>query len=388
MKGHIRQRGAKSWELKFDAGHDPATGKRNIQYVSVRGTKREAQVKLAELIAAVGKNEYIEPSKVTVAEHVRARVEAWSTAAEPISPKTAERYRQIIEAQIVTHIGNLPLQKLKPFDLERWHATLLTSGRGDGKGGVGPRTIGHAHRILGKALREAEKNGMLARNVAKLQTAPKVEGEESVILTADQVQIVLNGLRGRSLYPMVVTALFTGVRRGELLALRWRAVDLDGGKLKVVESLEQLQDGSLRFKLPKTKAGRREITLPDIVIEALRNHRRQQLETRVALGMGKLPDDALVFPTIDGGPRSPRAVSKEWARVADDLGVGDVTLHGLRHSHASQLIDAGVDIVTISKRLGHASPAVTMTVYAHLFQNSDAKAAEAINKALAGGTPA
>ena len=108
-----------------------------------------------------------------------------------------------------------------------------------------------------------------------------------------------------------------------------------------------------------------------------------ELEQRVALELGKLPDDALVFPTIDGGPRSPNAVTKEWSTIAAAFELRDVT-HGLRHTHASQLIDAGVDIVTISKRLGHAKPNVTLAVYAHLFRTSDDKAAAAINAALAG----
>ena len=111
--------------------------------------------------------------------------------------------------------------------------------------------------------------------------------------------------------------------------------------------------------------------------------RRAQLEVRIALGLGKLPEDALVFPAFEGGPQSPRAFSKAWSSEAARLGLADVTFHALRHTHASQLIDAGVDIVTISKRLGHASPNVTLAVYAHLFQRSDDKAAQAINAALA-----
>src|SRR5262249_44264022 len=140
----------------------------------------------------------------------------------------------------------------------------------------------------------------------------------------------------------------------------------------------------VRFKATKTKSGRRDLTLPDIVVDALREHRQRQLELRVALGLGKLPDDALVFSALDGGPRSPRAFSKDWSDVVAGLGLADVTFHPLRHTHASQLIDAGVDIVTISKRLGHASPNVTLQIYAHLFRRSDDKAAQAINAALAG----
>jgi integrase len=142
-------------------------------------------------------------------------------------------------------------------------------------------------------------------------------------------------------------------------------------------------------KPPKTKAGRRDISLPDIVVEALREHRRQQLELRVALGTGRMPEDALVFPApLQGGYQRPRAHSKEWARVAECIGMPEVTFHALRHTHASQLIGAGIDVVTISRRLGHAKPDITLRVYAHLFAKDDSAAAGAINDALAGlGTP-
>jgi integrase len=387
MKGHIRARGKHSWELKFDAGRDPITGERRIQYHSFRGTKREAQVKLSELLAAVGKGEYIEPSKVTVAEHVRTRVNQW-VAIGVLGRRSAERYRQLVETAIVPHIGTIVLQKLKPFHIECWHTVLQTGGRRRRAGGLNPRTIRQAHSILDKALREAEKNGLVAKNVCKVQAPPKIIKKESAILSPEQIHIVMERLHGRTLYPMVVTAMFTGLRRGELLALRWTNINLEGAKLRVVEALEQLQDGSMQFKTPKTKAGRREITLPDIVIQTLREHRRQQLQTRLQLGLGRMPDEALVFPVLDGGPRSLRAVSKEWQIFATDIDIGSVTFHGLRHTHASQLIDAGVDLVTISRRLGHSSPTITLGVYAHLFQTSDVKAAAAINAALGGGKSA
>src|SRR5262249_54265851 len=137
------------------------------------------------------------------------------------------------------------------------------------------------------------------------------------------------------------------------------------------------------FKKPKTKAGERSIALPDVVVDALREYRRATLEQRLQLGLGKLPDDALVFPGIDGEARCPRDFSKSWARIAEAGGFPDVTLHALRHTHASQLIDAGLDVVTIARRLGHASPNVTLAVYAHLFRQRDDKAAAAVNAAVA-----
>jgi integrase len=166
-----------------------------------------------------------------------------------------------------------------------------------------------------------------------------------------------------------------------VLALRWSRVDLDGKTISIREALELTKAG-IRFKAPKTKAGRRDVTLPDLLVNALREHRKERLELQIKLGAGRLPDDALLFANLEGGPLQPSNVSSDWGELAGRIGVPDVTFHGLRHTHASQLIDAGVDIVTISKRLGHARPSVTLAIYAHMFQKDDAKAAAAINAAL------
>jgi integrase len=184
---------------------------------------------------------------------------------------------------------------------------------------------------------------------------------------------------GRALYVPAMTSLFTGMRRSEILALKWGRVDLDQKVIKVLEALEFTTAHGIRFKPPKSKAGRRDITLPDILVDVLRDYRKAQLELRMKLGTGKLHDNDLLFADIDGAPLSPNAVSAAWSDYAARIGMPEVTFHALRHTHASQLIDAGVDIVTISKRLGHAKPDITLRVYAHLFRKDDGKAAAAIN---------
>jgi integrase len=371
MRGHLRERSPGHWAIVIDV-RDPQSGHRKRKWHSFRGTKRGAQVKKAELIAALSQGSYVERSKATVADFVRARVDQWEAAGN-ITARTAQRYRQLVECQIVPHFGSKPLQKLSRLDVEGWHTTLRN-------GGLAARTIGHAHRVLGKALRDAEKDTLVSKNVCRIQGAPRVAEDEMVIVR--DVAALIEKLATHRLRVPAMLALFTGTRLGEILALRWNRVDLDAKVIQVREALEQTKAHGIRFKPAKTRAGRRDITLPDVLVEALREHRKAALELRMQLGIGKLADDALLFATVDGGPLSPNAQSAAWADFADSIDMPDVTFHGLRHTHASQLIDASVDIVTISKRLGHAKPDITLRIYAHLFRNDDSKAAAAINAAF------
>jgi integrase len=373
MSGHIRRRGERSWELKLDVGRNPVSGARETRYHSFKGTRKEAQVKLAELITAVSSGSYVEPSKITVADFVRGRIDQWEAAPDGITARTAQRYRQLSEHQIVPHLGAKTLQKLTRLDIEGWHNALHRAG-------LAARTIGHAHRVLHQALGDAESDGLVTKNVCRLQKTPKAAEHEMIIV--QDVPGFISRIRDSRLYVHALLALVTGMRLGEVLALRDQHIDLDKKVIHVREALEETKAHGVRIKPPKTKAGRRDITLPDIAVEALSEHRRQLLETRMKLGAGKLPKDALLFSTLAGGPLRPGNVSSDWGETAARIGMPEITFHALRHSHASQLIANGVDIVTISKRLGHAKPSVTLAVYAHMFHTDDRKAAAAINAAL------
>jgi integrase len=276
----------------------------------------------------------------------------------------------------------MQVQKLRPIDIEALYTNLRTKGRVNGKGGLAPRTVGHVHRLLSEALSDAAENDLVLRNVMQSKSPPKVPDKEMVIARDVPGLVAELKANGRNLYVLAMVSLFTGMRRNEVLALRWGRVDLGRNIIKVQEALEFTKAHGIRFKSPKSKAGRREITLPDILIDVLRQYRKEQLVLRMKLGIGKLQDGDLLFATINGAPLSPNAVSAAWSDYATRIGLPEVTFHSLRHTHASQLIDQSVDIVTISKRLGHAKPDITLRIYAHLFRKDDGKAAEAINAIL------
>lgn len=296
-----------------------------------------------------------------------------------VGPKTLERYRQLLNLYVVPHLGATRVQKLRAVHLNELYARLLRTGGHEGRP-LAARTVGHVHRVLHRVLGHAATWGAVAQNVAALVGPPPVPESEIAILTEEQIGVTLRHLEGRTLRPIVSFLLGTGARRGEALALRWKDLDLDKGVARIERSLEQTK-GALRFKAPKTKNGRRNVSLSPWLVAELRDHRVRQQERRLSLGMGRAPDDSLVFARWDGSARAPHWLTQKFALAMAALKI-DCTLHGLRHTHVSQLIAAGLDVLTISRRIGHASPAITLGVYGHMFRNTDTRAAEIMEAAF------
>lgn len=363
--GGIDERGDGRWRLRWRK-----EGKRYSR--PFRGTLSEAKQELRN----VHEGDNLAPSRLSVGEWLRK----WLSEAPNRSPKTLERYRQLAERQILPHLAGIPLQKLTPARVSAWHGELLRAGRVDG-GPLAAYTVGHAHRVLHVALAEAALRELVSRNVASLVRPPKVQAAEVRSLTAPEVGQVLAALADHRLFPIAALAIGCGLRCAELCALRWGDVDAEAGRLRVRASLEQTGAG-LRVKEPKTKHGRRMVALPEIASGALRDHWRGQLESRLARGLGRPAAEDWVFTQEDGSIMPPRYLSRLWKRAVDARGLPKIGLHGLRHSHASALIAAGVDPLTISRRLGHANPAFTFSVYGHLFADTDTAAARAFDASL------
>ena len=300
-RGTIRQRGH-HFEIRIDLGL--VDGKRQRRSIAFKGDYRAAQKELTRLLTAADGGTLPDPTRMTVAEYARGFLDSSVTQ----SPKTIERYKELCERQVVPHLGAVKLQRLRPEHLERWHSELLESG-------LAARTIGHAHRLLSLVLTRAVQNGVLSRNVASIRRPPKCEDTEIEILQPAEAAAVLAGLAGHPLHLIAVVALGTGARRGELLALEWRNVDLDRGVVRIERSVEE------------TKAGApAEITKdaqPADATSAWRPRRSPGCATIVAgssssgCSSGRAGSHTLVFSDVSGNLLSPDNLSRDWRRVCD-----------------------------------------------------------------------
>jgi integrase len=239
MKGHLRQRSPGHWAIVLDVS-DPEGGRRKQRWFSFTGTKRQAQIRCAELIAELQSGGVIDPARMTVAEFL----ERWLDHMQgQVAPRTVERYAELARKNIIPLLGGLILTKLQPAHISSAYAKALTHGRRDGKGGLSPRTVHHMHRVLREALQQAVVWQMLARNPATAVKPPKVERKLMSVLDASATAELIEVARSYAVFIPILLASLCGMRRGEITALRWRSVDLDSGQLAVVASTEQTEAG-------------------------------------------------------------------------------------------------------------------------------------------------
>lgn len=377
MRGNITRRGKTSWRIKFDVGYDPVTGHRKAHIETVRGTRADAVTVLAKRITEHAEGQLVERTALPLASYARHWLEV--IAPTKTSGKTRERYAELIEKHILPNIGNIEIQKLDGTRIDAFYAKLGKSGRLDGKGGLSAQTVRHIHRLLSQILSSAVKAGKLRQSpMVAVQTTPKVRKPDIQVLSEDELAALLQHLKGHTLYMPVLLAASTGMRRGEVLGLRWCDVVLDKSTLQISQVVELLKD-RISVKEPKTERSRRTIALPAMVTEALRLHRKEQWEHCLKLGAQRFE---LVFPTHDGKVMDPHRFSKAFTREVGAAKIPHVTFHGLRHTHITHLLKSGVPVHVVSERAGHASPTVTLNVYAHLLAGQQEQAANIMDLAL------
>ena len=363
MRGTLKQRSPGSWTIILDAGRDPSTGKRRQQWHTVKGTKREAEKRLAELVHQVDTGDYSSPSKVTVG----AFLERWLTdyAWPNLSPETAQAYQIMAEKHLIPAFGSISLQQLTPERIQSYYTDKLANGRRDGRGGLSARTVRHHHRLLHVALENAVKWRLIQRNPADAVDAPKYRRREMQAFDQDELNDFLESVKATEYHPLFYTLLFTGLRRSEALALRWQDVDLDFGYASVVRTLHHLNDKSFVFQEPKTDHSRRMIALPPSAAIVLRQHRESQRAQRLMIDLPVTEAD-LIFAHLDGTPLLPHSITQAWTRLAKKAGYPHIRLHDARHSHATLMLKQGVNPKIVSERLGHTSVVITLDTYSHV----------------------
>ena len=372
MRGHIVKRYKGSYTVVLNLGVDPSTGKRKQQWVSVKGTKKEAEKRLAELLHQIDTGTFMKPGKTSLAEYLERWLKdyVWPN----LAPRTAEGYEYITRVHLTPCLGSILLTQLKPEHLQRYYSDRLSHGRWDGKGGLSPRSVRHHHMALHSALQHAVKWGLIQRNSADAVSPPKAQKPE--IQTWDEYEIrrFLDATKDSAYYPIFYLALFTGLRRSELLALRWQDVDSLYCQLYVSRSMHHLKTGEIVFRQPKSAKGSRTVALSPSTIEMLREyHERQEAE---AVMLGKpITDNDLVFCHPNGSPLLPDTISHAWDKAIRRTGLKVIRLHDARHTHASYMLKQGIHPKVVQERLGHSSIQLTLDTYSHVAPGIQEKAA-------------
>jgi len=374
----VRRRGRNSWEVTAELGRDPLTGRRRRLSQTVRGTKRNAEAIRAQLLHRITTGVDLEPTRLTVAKYL----ERWLEAVRPnLAPTTRRGYEGLLHHQVIPYVGAIPIFKLRPLHVQQLYARLREEGRADGKGGLAPRTLLHVHRVLSEALGQAVRWQIVARNICQAVEAPQPRRPEMQALSPEEARRLLDvaGAENNTSGDAVILALYTGLRLGELLALRWEDVDLERGTVSVRRTLENVSGTT--FREPKTAKGRRVVPVGPTVVERLRRRRRLQHAECLAAARS-WHDQGLVFPSADGGVLSGFALRRAFYRLLSKAGLPRVRFHDLRHTHASLLLARGVHPKVVSERLGHATIGITLDTYSHVLPGLQEEAADDLDEWL------
>lgn len=380
-----RSRGV--WRITIETGRDPQTGHRKRFYKDFRGSKKEALAEQARMLHERNSGTFVAPQKESVAEFL----ERWlGYMHDRLAPSAYLSYSLIVHKRWQPTIGSLPIQQLATAHIIGIESRWLASGRAKpsksgarATPGLSRKTVLNYHRVLVEALNYAVRWRVVATNIADDQhmEPPKAQRAEIHSLGLDDVQKLLYVLEQERHGAAIYTLLATGLRVGEVVGLRWRDIDLTHGQIQVQQQYDRvLKD----FRDVKSHRSKRPVAIDPVLIDLLRQHQAEQDGRRLA-AKALWRDTGLVF-TNDVG----EAVNHEVLRNALDhslaaAGLVHVTLHSLRHTHASLLIQLGTNLKIIQERLGHASFAITADIYSHVAPGLQREAADLLGRALKGG---
>jgi integrase len=366
VRGHIRKRGHR-WLVVVYHGRD-AEGKKRYRWFS-HPTRRTAEGHLTQLLAQAQAGDGLPPSRLKLSQFL----ESWLSdyAEGHVGPTTLAGYRIIVRRHLVPALGHVPLSRLTAQTIQGYLTRMLQSGRSS-------TTALHHYRLLHQALKHAYRWGLIARNPADLVDAPSMRKAPMRVWDEEQTRLFLAEARRSSrFYALYLTAVLTGMRRGELLGLRWRDVDMLLGTISVQQTFYRLGKQQL-FQEPKTQTSRRRVDLPQALVAELAALRKEQQRLSALLG-DEYKDHDLVFAQSNGKPLHGGNLSRrDFPAIQKNAKLPRIRFHDLRHCHATQLLRAGVNPKVVQERLGHATPAFTLAVYSHTLPGMQAAAAQTL----------
>jgi len=373
MKGSIRQRSKSSWQIQIYTGKGP-DGRPRRHFETVHSSRKaDAQARLRELLTSLDKGVYVPPGKLTVADLLKQWLQGYVKT--NCSQRTLDGYQAIIDNHLVPDLGHHLLKQLNQQHIQAYYGKALEK--------LSSRTVHHQHRVLSQALKYAVRQGYLGRNPCELVDPPSPRGKAMRTLTQSEVMDLLIRAEGSYYYPIIYTAVSSGLRQAELLGLRWRDIDIASRSISVSRTLYKRR-GVIQFNEPKTERSRRRVSMTSKLAEFLSEYRLERERLCHQVGRTSTLDD-LVFANHEGKPVDPGVLSHNFGRIARKAGLKQVRFHDLRHTFASLMLQRGAKPKVISEALGHASVAFTMDVYSHIIDGMQEEAMALLDEVLPEG---
>lgn len=371
-EGNIRKRKDGRWEGRYTAGHDPETGKQVFKNVLGK-TQAEVKEKLKAALEQNQKIDFSKTGKYTVAQWMKEWFE--NVCKVKVRPSSHQTYRGYIDNHIAPNIGKTPLEKLTTMDLQKLYRKLMKQGRVERieaenqPKGLSAKTVRNIHQVISSAMDFAVAQKIISENPCKNVSLPKIEHREMQTIPAEQLLAFLQEAKATGVYEMYYIELSTGLRRGELLGLKWQDIDWKNGVIHVRRQVARVNGEIVEAPL-KTKNSYRAVSISPQAIEVLKQQK------------AKISDE-YVFPSPNGGPISPDSVNNMLKRVLTRAGIPKVRFHDLRHTFATVALQNGVDVKTVSGMLGHFSAGFTLDTYAHVTTAAQKEAAQTMGRVLA-----
>lgn len=373
MKGSIKKRG-NTWTYTVDTGRDPLTGKRRQKTKGGFARQKDAQAALRKLLVEIDENGYVEPSKEIFSSYLKN----WFTShyQKRIKDTTESNRKYLMDKHLIEEnpFANKELSKITTEDIDSFYNLKLDEG-------YSTSYIRKMHQMLHQAFNQAVKWKKISNNPVINADPPSVKKEEMTIWSFEEIDTFLQHCKEERHYLTFLLALYTGMRRGEVLGLKWTDVDFTNKTIRVERSLAHVPNKGYILTTPKTKNSKRYVPIPNIVLNELLRHQEIQEGWKNRFG-DQYQDQDLIICTETGTIQDPRNVLRVMKRLITNSNVTPIRFHDIRHTHASILISEGVDIVKVAHRLGHANPKITLETYAHLIPNVDNELADIFQKAV------